>query len=432
MKKMLIAINENQKWPETGEQKEIAKKISLSPSDEKLGQLLQDKKIIDFRILKDHGLEIKAKQFIGVVNFSTFKLEIIPKIYPNDIPCVWRNLASCINFINDFSLSKIIEYEKNSFENEDQILVDFIIWAFVYECEQLIKRGLLKSYVTHEENLPYLRGKLIIKQQFNNDMRKNVKFFCEFDELEFDNIDNQILLDTLFLCERIAVSKKLKKKLFFLIQQLRILVQKVHITVSDIVKVMSGYNRQNSHYKNAHSLCKLIKENAGITDISYGNLPFAVPFFMDMNKIFEKFVTKLFVDFHDDNVEAQNRQKAWIIDNKKSKNMIPDIILTDKKNKKISAIIDAKYKDELKESDLYQIGFYIHEYRDKENLYDGHEAFAILPKYLPEKKMYQEYTANESKIKIHARYLSIDEYIRLIKNNDINEITERISELISN
>ena len=44
------------------------------------------------------------------------------------------------------------------------------------------------------------------------------------------------------------------------------------------------------------------------------------------------------------------------------KKMYPDIIIMNMKDEKVTKIIDVKYKPKLYESDLYQIGFYIHEY----------------------------------------------------------------------
>ena len=180
---MKILLYEHENWPESNEDKELAKNIQLTESDKKLFKSLNEKKILSIYELKDDGIQIKASQFIGTAKFTNFTLNIIPKIFSKNKPDVWKDIVSCIYFIGDYSTSKIIEYEKIHFEDEDQLLVDPIIWRLVNECEVLIKRGLVKSYVQYDDNIPYLRGKLILRNQFVNEFRKDLKFYCQFYDL---------------------------------------------------------------------------------------------------------------------------------------------------------------------------------------------------------------------------------------------------------
>jgi len=424
----IITLKEHDSWPKTEKEKETAAQLSsgFTNSDDKLINFLKDKEILTIRKLEKAGLEIETKQFIGSVRFSNFHLKILPKFF-SDNDKNWKNLISCIHFAYDYDTDHFIEYEKIPFEdeNENYDLVDFIVWGLVNECNNLIKRGLLKSYVEHEENMPYLKGKMVIKHQIVNDMHKKLQFYCEYDELEFDNIENRILLDTLILCEKIVKSNKLKGKLFILIQQFHLLIQKIPISISDIQRVMNSYNMQNEHYKNAHSLCKLIKENVSISDIYEGNTSFAIPFFLNMNKIFQDFVTNLLKKYYLDlSVDDQKKEVAWEYSGKPIF-MIPDLLLKDEKQE-IKKIIDVKYKEELLASDLYQIGFYISEYSVKYQF--GKEAFAILPKF-DETTTDDTYTSTKSQIKIHVRHIQILDIIEQI-NNDDPKISEWLSSIL--
>ena len=60
--------------------------------------------------------------------------------------------------------------------------------------EKLIKTGLAKSYVSIQENVPFLRGKLLLTRQIQNDISMNLKFGCEYDEYSSNIIENQIIL----------------------------------------------------------------------------------------------------------------------------------------------------------------------------------------------------------------------------------------------
>ncbi len=410
-----IVLNENDEWPnlKDEEQKKDALLFSekFNESDKKLQELLVEKKILEFDQIKDKGIRIKAKHFIGTASFSNFHLKIIPKIYDKEDPKIWKNIATCINFIQGFTSAKILEYQKISFKNENQFLQDFLLWTLVFECELLLQRGLLKSYVEHDENLPFLRGKLVLKNQFQNDVQKKVSFFCEYDELEYDNIENRIIFSALLLSERMAISPNLKNTIFRLTQQFSSFVQKTPIAISDIDRVMKNYNRQNSHYNDVHSICRLILEHTGISDFYHTNIPFSIPFFLNMNTIFEDFVTLLFQKYGDSDVEPQATQKAWDVDEKTAKTMRPDIIL--RKNQSLT-IVDVKYKPELHPNDLYQIGFYIHEYRDSLKDAKDNEAYAILPQYPDNSKIPHTYVATETGITIYEKHLCLNDFVDLI------------------
>jgi len=428
-----IKLFEHQEWPSTDVEKIISRKIELNESDRKIVKFLKNENIVEFDELKN-GIRIKSHQFIGTVSFSKFTLKIIPKIYKFQEKSVWRNITQCMQFTKNYSPEKIINFGKISINDDESILQDYLVWTLVYECNTLLRRGLLKSYVTHEENLSYLKGKIILKNQFQNDMRKKVGFYCEYDELEFDNIENRIILQTLIQCRKIAINSELKKEVFKLIEQLSGIIQKVPITVDDIKRVRGTYNRQNDYYEDSHIICEMIIENKGISDFyeNKENQSFSVPFFVDMNKVFEKFVTKLFEVYYHDKIFTQKKQNAWIIDDTKQNiKMIPDIILQNK-HKEIT-IIDVKYKDKLSVNDLYQIGFYIHEYTSEKKEQEIKEAYAILPNFLETQNMQKSYQATKSKIKIYAKFISIDDYIQLItKPNSRKNIVNKIQTEILN
>jgi 5-methylcytosine-specific restriction enzyme subunit McrC len=427
-----IILNENEYWPDPNniEQKENAIKFSeqFTDNDKKLQELLVEKKILEFDQIKDKGIRIKSQNYIGSATFSMFHLKIIPKIYTKKEKEVWKNIATCINFIQGFSSAKILEYQKISFQNENDFLQDFIIWSLVFECESLLQRGLLKSYVEHEENLPYLRGKLVLKNQFLNDVQKKAQFFCEFDELEYDNIENRIIFYSLLLCEKIAISPNLKQNVFKLIQQFSSMVQKTPIFVSDVTRVQRNYNRQNLHYNDAHSICKLILEHVGISDFYHTQVPFSIPFFVNMDDVFEDFVTLLFQKYsNSDDVESQVTQKGWDVDEKTSRTMKPDIIL--RKNQSLT-IVDVKYKPKLSTNDLYQIGFYIHEYRDKFRNPKDNEAYAIMPRYPKLDRVPYKYVATETGITIYERHICLNVFLNLILNDKTEELRSKISRIL--
>lgn len=76
--------------------------------------------------------------------------------------------------------------------------------------ELLIKKGIKKNYVESQEHTGNLRGKIIFKESLNDIFRSNNMLCCEFDDLTFDVLDNQIIFSTLNALMASEISGELK------------------------------------------------------------------------------------------------------------------------------------------------------------------------------------------------------------------------------
>ena len=105
--------------------------------------------------------------------------------------------------------------------------------------------------------------------------------------------------------------------------------------------------------------------------------------------------------------------------------MRPDIIIQDD-NGNVKQIIDVKYKDkELTPGDLYQIGFYLHEYGKNNELDD---AFAILPK--SDNVSDESYKSTRKKKNVHQRTLDVVRCLEMIKSHDEEGLKKVVKDLI--
>lgn len=381
------------------EENKSLEEFELTPEDQKLKNYLQKRRILTIRELKK-GLEISTTSYIGVAQFSNFGVVVLPKFLMKP-----ENLPKLIEYAYDLE-DIIIPESEIKFEDTKNQLIEIIISSFVKKCQQILRQGLIKSYVTHEDNIPYLRGKLLLPQQFLNAIHKKLEFACEFDELEYNNIENQILRYCLEQCYHIISNESLKKEIRRLIHQFSGFVESVPVTLDDFNKIT--YTRLNQHYKKIHQLCKLILTSTGISDFYNQKIPFVNSFFVDMNVIFEVFVAKLFKRFYPLPSEAQKGKSAWKTDIGGSSNIRTDILIYDE-NGKVKSIIDTKYKKKISEADRFQIGFYIHEY-------GKNEGFAILPKRLESND--QNFISEEQKIEINVRHIDIDKTIDMLYLKD--------------
>jgi len=388
--------------------------LSLSPEDITLKNYLKKKGILTILELKK-GLRITSSSHIGVAQFTDFSVVVLPKFLMDP-----HSLPKLIEYSYDLD-DLIIPESEIKFEDTKNLLIEIIISSFVKQCQKLLYQGLIKSYVTHEENIPYLRGKLLLQQQFLNAAHKKLEFACEYDELEYNILENQILLATLETSYNITENESLKKIVRRLTHQISGFVEKTMVLIEDFNKI--NYTRLNQHYQKTHQLCKLILSSTGIADFYQEKIPYVNSFFIDMNVIFEAFVAKLFQQYYPFPTEAQKGKRAWIIDEGGSANIRTDILIYDN-HRNVRNIIDTKYKKKLKESDRFQIGFYIHEYKKR-------EGYAILPQQIESKD--HKIISKQQEIAINVKHINIDEMLKLIYSKDkeeSNKIREKLESLI--
>jgi len=379
--------------------------------DIKLKKDLNARRILIIKELRS-GIEISPTSYIGTVEFSEFIVKVISKYSMES-----KNTNILLNYIWNVKPQIKINFLESSInveEEEKTLLVDVIINSLIQQCELLLKIGLIKTYVVHEDNVSFLRGKLLIKEQIQNNMRKNTKFGCQFDELEHNNLENQILLAALGSSHNITNDDELKRKLRLLMYQYSTFTEHIPILSQDFDKIM--YNKLNQHYEPAHDLSRIILEASGFKEYRKEKRIKIKPFFINMDDVFEKFVEKLIRFYYSKhnskyNIQPQQTTKAWTSESLKDKNMRTDILVeedgTDKK-----FILDTKYKEHLSSNDRYQIGFYIHEFKQL-------EGTALLPEFEGSKD--DDLTSEAQGIKLKLKRININKIIGMIDEGKIDK-----------
>jgi 5-methylcytosine-specific restriction enzyme subunit McrC len=73
----------------------------------------------------------------------------------------------------------------------------FFSKVLVEGCRQLFRRGVDRTYRTYEEERSQLRGRISIATTYRHNSLRRAKVWCEFDELQFDSLQNQLIKATL-------------------------------------------------------------------------------------------------------------------------------------------------------------------------------------------------------------------------------------------
>lgn len=340
-------------------------------------------------------LRFKAYGHVGRAQFSGFAVEITPKFSELE------RLVDLINYVYDLDLETFEESEIR-FAGQKSTLSELIISAFVKKCQRLVRHGLARSYNLQRDDLPFLRGSLVMPEQILNHARSRLQFACEYDVFNYNNLENRIVLFCLRQCYNITANPERRNEIGRLARYFSGRADLQRINIEDLERIR--YTRMNSQYKKIHELCRLIMHSARITDFDQ-KLRFINSFFVDMNVLFEKFVLKLFARHYPLESQGQVSYDSWQseLDGRRTQGRI-DIMIRNNAGA-IHAIIDTKYKTELSDSDRYQLEHYMLDHEKT-------EAYAVLPRHRG--SVPDSYRAVGRRICIKVRHIDIDRMLGLL------------------
>ena len=298
---------------------------------------------------REKQLCIKNTSYAGIIQLEDVRIQFLTKVETN-LFYMLSFLKSEDEFLYDIERPIEIKEGANFF--------DIIGRLFLNELKEIIKKGLLKKYVKKHENIGFLKGKLNIKGQIQNNVNIKSKFSCIYDDLTVNNLENQIILKALtLLIPMIRFNVDLIKDLKSYEHILKDFVELVDVSPSDCNKI--HFNRLNEYYSTIINFSKLILEENFIRSEHRGRSR-GFNFIVNMNKVYEDFITEMVKDvvskdFKEHTVVSQHRFNGLV--KEREIVTIPDIILKQNgvDSDSYPLIIDAKYKREDKNTDYYQV-----------------------------------------------------------------------------
>lgn len=328
---------------------------------------------------------------------------------------IYWMLAYAFNNINATESEKI---SKEEFEN----IYELLCVMLTQELSKLIKRGLYKEYVTKEEELSNLRGKILLGESIKSNSPKKSKMICEYDEYSENSYLNKIIKTSAnYLINSGKVKdktkiKRLKNNLLFL--------SEVDVLDKNTINwSLIKYTKNNKAYTFAINIAHLIIDgllaNKADGTIDFNNYVND----QEMHKLYEKFILEYY-RFHYKNLHASVPQVEWNTDKdnpmiKLLPKMQTDITLYYEDR---TLIIDAKYysnmyqnnplfdKNTFKSNNLYQIFTYVkNEDKEKNGKVSGMLLYA---KTDENDEQWAEYNMDGNKI--------------IISNLDLNDSFDKV------
>lgn len=364
MKTKYIILKEGYDWLSVGSEDN-----EVTVSEYRDLCLYLKKNIGNKSILYDYN-KIKFINYVGIIKVKNLIVEILPKIsLSNDIIKDREMLMFMLSKCNKLSVDIKELLNSNILNNS---LLDILAKVFSKKLLNELQKGLYREYVSKEEALSMIKGKILISKSLKENTINKNKMNCKYDEFTEDNLFNAILKRAINVILFSIKNDDIKKELN--------IINNVFNDVSDVYipnNIILNYklNRMNNRFLECFTLAKLILLNSSMDKSLGKENGFSILF--EMNYLYEEYIGVLLKEvFNDTNISINTQEKSRYLlwNTLKERNEIalkPDIVIY--KDNKPKVIIDTKWKrssidnrETYSQSDIYQMYAYITTYTECE------------------------------------------------------------------
>lgn len=242
-------------------------------------------------------------------------------------------------------------------------LLETFLKYFLDQVANIVRQGIARSYVSENDNLVYLRGKLQLTEHLKQNLFRKTQFHCEFDEYHANRPINRLVkraLEVVLRESRDSGNLRHCRELLFWFDRVP--------PSTDVDQDFRSLRQDRlvQHYAPAMPSCRLILE--GLNPLSQSGTHKTIALLFDMNTVFQDYVVaKLPALFRGFQIKAQTKGAHLVeqCDQRARFGLIPDIELTHKSSG-LRIIADCKWKllntDQpnhgISQSDMYQMFAY--------------------------------------------------------------------------
>ena len=283
---------------------------------------------------------VTAQNFVGTLAVDDLRVLIRPKIRPENLFLLLE-----VGLDEHAWRQEAFDYAKRP------DLLPSVIAFYARTLETTLARGLLRSYRHEEDRLVALRGRIDTAAQFRQ-AGVALPVACRYDEYTPDVAENRYLKAATRLALRVPrIDPEDRRRL---LQQM--------VSLEDVADdfVQPDYldripaNRLNAHYQPALQLARLLLENLTLADQRGQHA--ASSFVVDMNRLFENFVTQRLRRALRGHLEVRDQAKSHL-DTRQQVSIRPDLVFRRQGHEVYVA--DIKYKltgdAQARTSDYYQL-----------------------------------------------------------------------------
>ena len=330
---------------------------------------------------------IQVRNYVGVLQFPTGEqIEILPKIAKRiqgigdgltgqnapTLAAFTESRAALLSMLKALHDFRHIKSAESSLATSKLPLLDIFIAQFLASVNQLIKRGLRSEYLSREDNVLFLKGKLLPSKQLKHNLVNKQRFYVEHDEYLHDRPINRLIHTALMKVAaytRVNSQQKLCRELSFAFAD----VPTSQNVKQDFAAVKM--TRGMEYYRQPLVWAKLILE--GLSPIAMAGQAQAISLLFPMEAVFEAYVARVLAEQlpapYRLNEQAKGETQHLVrFGNKSWFRLKPDLLV--KQGKSTALVMDTKWKlldsrknngtDKLglSQADFYQMFAYGHKY----------------------------------------------------------------------
>jgi 5-methylcytosine-specific restriction enzyme subunit McrC len=231
---------------------------------------------------------VQVTSFVGVIRVPNgFQIEVLPKVgkaIGGGATEARQLLIQMLRCLNGF---RHIQTDSAHLAAARMPLLEVFIREFLLAAEHVVKRGLRSEYVTKQDNLFALRGKLMVTKQVQQNLYRADRFFTEHDEFSQNRPENRLLhaaLRQVLSLSGSQANQRLARELCFVFADIPEATQ----FAQDFQRVR--LDRGMDYYADALAWARLILEDESPLTGSGSHL--APSLLFPMEAVFEAFVAK--------------------------------------------------------------------------------------------------------------------------------------------
>ncbi|UYF43605.1 McrC family protein [Aliarcobacter cryaerophilus] len=313
------------------------------------------------------GKVLQAQNYVGVIQTKDgTTIEILPKIKNATTE---KSKDILIKMLKTLKNSPFKNLSVANLKSSKIPLFEIFISMFLEELTVLVRNGIKSDYISKEENLKFLKGKLKISEQIKYNTIHKERFFVQYEEFISNRVENRLIKTTLqFLYNKSKLNKNQQRirEFLFVFDEIEI----SHNIKTDFSKIK--LNRQMRDYEQVLLWCKTFLFENSFSPYKGNDIAFALLF--DMNLLFESFVysyLKKSSNFQD--IKSQDRTHHLAYENGIGRfRLKPDIVINGGKiiaDTKWKILSEDKAYNGVLQDDMYQLYAYGTKYDNCEKIY---------------------------------------------------------------
>ena len=236
---------------------------------------------------------------------------------------------------------------------QERALPDVLALALAALARQAFSRGLLHGYRVEEEALYTVRGRIMFAEQLRTRFGIPLPIEVRYDEFTNDILANQLVKAAVYRLGRMRLRSQAARRQLGRIAGMLENVSPQDYSPRKVPEV--SFDRLNEHYRGVVSLSRLILQH-GAFESSRGEVR-ASGFLMDMNVVFQEFVTVALREALGVSANALKERPIPTLDEGGKVSLRPDLVWRD--GGRDIFVGDAKYKNvsgqRIPNADLYQL-----------------------------------------------------------------------------